>query len=88
MNEGELRDIIPKVMHWLENKPNTSNEDEEKDVGDEEEDVGDEEKAINNEEEAEADEEEEVTENVKGKLFLAFLFEEVDYVKFSYKGHV
>lgn len=62
MKEEDLRGMIPKVMRWLDNKPNLSDEDVEEDVGDEEKDVSSEEEDVSDDEE-----EEEVVVEVKGK---------------------
>jgi hypothetical protein len=62
MKEEDLCGMIPKVMCWLDNKPNLSDEDVEEDVGDEEKDVSSEEEDVSDDEE-----EEEVVVEVKGK---------------------
>ena len=77
--------IILKVMGWLENNPNTSDDNNEEDIGDMEEKVSDEEKDVSDGEDTEADKEQ--VAKVEGKLFLTSLFEVVYHAKISYKGH-
>ena len=64
--------IIPKVMAWLDNNPNTSDDDDKDDIDDREEKVSDEEKGVINGEDTEADKEQ--VAKVEGKLFLSYLF--------------
>lgn len=67
MSKRELRGMIPKIMSWLDNKPDTSVEDDEEDASD---DKGD----------TKAGEEEAIV-KAKGKSFLSTsLFEVVEHV--------
>lgn len=67
MSKRELRGMIPKIMSWLDNKPDTSVEDDEEDASDDEGDT-------------EAGEEEAIV-KAKGKSFLSTsLFEVVEHV--------
>ena len=78
----DLCDIIMKVMRWLEYQPDTSDEDDEEDVGNKGKIVTDQEEEITDEEDTAPDEEQVIVE-VEGKLFLTHLFEVVDRVKIS-----
>jgi hypothetical protein len=82
ISNEDLRVIITKVMRWLEYQPDTSDEDDEEDVGNEEKIVTDQEEDISDEEDTASDEEEVIV-KVEGKLFLTHLFEVVDRVKIS-----
>jgi hypothetical protein len=74
MSKGDLRGIIPKIMSWLDNKPDTSVEDDEEDASDDEKDVIDEGDTETGEEEAIV--------KAKCKSFLSTsLFEVAEHVK-------
>jgi hypothetical protein len=74
MSKRDLRGIIPKIMSWLDNKPDTSAEDDEEDANDDNKDV------IIDEEDTKAGEEEAII-KAKGKSFLSTsLFEVVEHV--------
>jgi hypothetical protein len=82
ISDEDLRGIITKVMRWLEYLPDTSDEDDEEDVGNKGKTVTVQEEDISDEEDTASDEEEVIV-KVEGKLFLTHLFEVVDHVEIS-----